>query len=77
MLGSATDKEPTCQCRRCKRYGFDPWVRKIHWRRKWQSTSLFLPGKFDGQKSLVGHMVAKSQTWLKQLNMHMYLLIGY
>ena len=21
-------KEPTCQCRRCKRCGFDPWVGK-------------------------------------------------
>ena len=27
------DKEPTCQCRRCR---FDPWVGKIPWRRKWQ-----------------------------------------
>ena len=22
-------KEPACQCRRHKRHGFDPWVRKI------------------------------------------------
>ena len=22
--GSASDKEPTCQCRRCKTHGFDP-----------------------------------------------------
>ena len=26
-------KEPVCQCRRCKRLGFDPWVGKIFWRR--------------------------------------------
>ena len=32
--GGASCKEPTCQCRRCKRHGFDPWVRKIPWRRK-------------------------------------------
>ena len=25
--------EPTCQCRRHKRHRFDPWVRKIPWRR--------------------------------------------
>ena len=31
-------KEFTCQCRRCKRPGFDPWVRKIPWRRAWQPT---------------------------------------
>ena len=35
--------------------GFDPWVRKIPWRRKWQSTPVFLPGEFLGQRSLVGY----------------------
>jgi len=44
--------EPACQCRRCK---FDPWVEKIPWRRKWQPTPVFLPGKSLGQKSLVGY----------------------
>ena len=28
---------------------FDPWVRKIPWRRKWQPTPVFLPGEFQGQ----------------------------
>ena len=32
--------------------GFDPWVRKIPWSRKWQFTSVFLPGKSHGQRSL-------------------------
>ena len=31
-----------CQCRRCR---FDPWVGKIPWRKKWQPTAVFLPGK--------------------------------
>ena len=35
-------KESACQCRRCRRLGFDPWVRKIPWRRIWQPTPLFL-----------------------------------
>ena len=35
-----------------KRCGFNPWVRKILWRRKWQSTPGFLPGKSYGQRSL-------------------------
>ena len=39
----------------CGRPGFDPWVRKIHWSRKWQPTPIFLPGEFYGQKSLVGY----------------------
>ena len=37
------------QCR------FNPWVRKIPWRRQWQPTPVFLPGKFQGQRSLVGY----------------------
>ena len=48
-------KESTCQCRRCKRLGFDPWVRKISWRRKWQPTPVFLPGESHGQRSLAGY----------------------
>ena len=35
--------------------GFDPWVRMIPWRRKWQSTPVLLPGKSHGQRSLLGY----------------------
>ena len=45
-------KESTCQCRRCKRHGFNPWVRKMPWSRKRQPTPVFLPGKSHGQRSL-------------------------
>ena len=45
-------KNPPCQCRRCKRLRFDPWVKKIPWRRAWQSTPAFLPGESQGQRSL-------------------------
>ena len=41
-------------CLQCGRTGFDPWVGKIHWRRKWQFTPVFLPGKSHGQRSLDG-----------------------
>ena len=48
-------------------HGFDPWVGKIPWGRKWQTTPVFLPGKFHGQQSLVGivHAVSKEldRTW--------------
>ena len=37
--------------RKCK---FNPWVRKIPWKRKWKPTPVFLPGKPQGQRSLVG-----------------------
>ena len=41
--------------KRHKRRGLDPWVRKIPWRRAWQSTPVFLPGESHGQRSLVGY----------------------
>ena len=37
-----------------KGQGFDPWVRKIPWRRAWQRTPVFLPGESHRQRSLVG-----------------------
>ena len=48
-------KESACQYRRCKRSKFDPWVQKILWRRKWQTTPVFLPRKSHGQRNLVGY----------------------
>ena len=42
----------------CLQYGrprFNPWVGKIPWRRQWQHTPVFLPGKFHGLRSLVGY----------------------
>ena len=53
--GGARGKEPICQCRRHKRHRFNPWVRKIPWRRKWQPTPVYLLGESHGQKSLVGY----------------------
>ena len=45
-------REHICQSRR---HGFDLWLGKIPWRRTWQSTPVFLPGKSCGQRSLVGY----------------------
>ena len=53
--GGSDGKESACQRRRC---GFDPRIRKIPWRRRWQPAPVFLPGKSHGQRSLVG-----SNTW--------------
>ena len=62
----------TCQCRRYKSCRFNPWVRKIPWRRKCQPIPVFLPGESHGQRSLGAtvHRVAKSRTWLKWLCTH-------
>ena len=53
-------------CLKCGRPGFNPWVGKIPWRRKWQSTTVFLSGESHGRRSLVGYnpWVAKSRTRL-------------
>ena len=48
-------KESPCQCRRHKRYGFDSWIGKIPWKRKWPPTPVFLPGKSHGQRNLVSY----------------------
>ena len=51
----AVAKNSACQCRRCERLRFDPWVGKIPWRREWQTAPIFLPGESHGQGSLVGY----------------------
>ena len=48
-------KESSCQFLRFRRHGFNLWVRKIAWRKKYQLTPVFLAGKFHGQRSLVGY----------------------
>ena len=45
LPSGASGKESACQCRRHEGHGFDPWVRKIPWRREWQPTPVFLPGE--------------------------------
>ena len=45
-------KESTCQCRRRKRCGFNPWVRKIPWSRKWQPTPTLA---WEIQTSFISH----------------------
>ena len=42
-------------CLQCRRPGFNPWVGKIPWRRKWQPTPVCLPGEFHEQRSLAGY----------------------
>ena len=53
--GGASGKEHVCRHRRLKRCEFDPWIGKIPWRRTWQPTPVFLPGKSHEQRSLMGY----------------------
>ena len=41
-------------CLQCRRSGFDPWHRKIPWKREWLSTPAFLHEEFHGQGRLAG-----------------------
>ena len=52
---SSAGKESACQCRRHRRCGFDPWLGKIPWGRKWQPSPVFLLEKSHGQRSLADY----------------------
>ena len=71
-------KQSTCQCRRHRRLGFNPWVRKIPWRRKWQPTPVLLPGDFYGQRSLVGYIVHDiAKNWTQLCDFHFSYIVQH
>ena len=49
-------------CLQCGRPGFDPWVRKIPWRRDRLSTPVFWPGEFHELYSPWGHKESDTTT---------------
>ena len=73
MSGDFWGSQEGCQgriCLQCRRPGFNPWVRKIPWRRKWQPTPVFFPVKFHEQRSLapgLPSMGSQSRTRLSPL----------
>ena len=52
LLRWLSGNESAWQSRRCR---FDPWVKKIPWRRDWQATLVFLPRKSHGWRRLVAY----------------------
>ena len=62
-------------CLQCRKPGFDPWVGKIPWRRKWQPTPVFLPGESHGERSLVGYSPRgrKESDTAEQLHFHFHM----
>ena len=56
----------------CRRLRFNPWVRKIPWRREWQSTPVFLPGKTNGQSTQVGYSHDFTKSWARLSNWHLH-----
>ena len=54
--------------------GFNPWVRKILWSRKWQPAPVMYPGMFHGQRSLGGYSPQghREQDITEQLSTHIH-----
>ena len=67
-------EESACQCRGHMKCEFDPWVRKVPWRKAWKLTPVFLPGKSHGQRSLVDYSpwCHKELGMIEQLNTRMH-----
>ena len=65
-------EKSTCQCRSHRRCRFNPWVRKIPWKREWQPIPVFLTGKSYGQRNLAGYSPwgCKESDTTKQLSTH-------
>ena len=62
-------KNPLANAGDTRDKGFDLWVGKLPWRRKWQPTPVFLPGKFQGERRLAGyspwgHKESDTTEWL-------------
>ena len=71
--GSVVKRQPA----NARRRRFDPWVRKIPWRRRWQPTPGFLPGESHEQRSLVGyspwgHKELNPTEWLNNVYTQMH-----
>ena len=64
LLQWLSGKESTCDAGDA---GFNPWIRKILWRRKWQPTPVYLPREFHGQRRLVGYSPCGHKEWRHDL----------
>ena len=76
FLGGASGKEPSCQCKRCKRLGFDPWVRDDSLEEGMATSSSILTWRIPMVRGAYWAMVprfTKSWTQLKQISTHVRL----
>ena len=62
-------------CLQCGRSGFSLWVGKIPWRRKWQPTSVFLPGEFLGQIWYMGLQRVRNDWETNTFTFHIYVCV--
>ena len=71
--GGTSGKEPTCQCRRCKRPGFDPWVGKIPLEEEMATHSSILAWRSYGQRSLAGYSPWDHKSWTRLKRLSTYI----
>ena len=76
--GPTGGKEPICQCRRCKRHGFNPWVRKIPWKRACNPSNILawrIPRieEAGGLQSIGSHRTG--QNWSDLACRHYYMCV--
>ena len=57
----AGGKEPSCQRRRCTRHEFEPWVRKICLRRKWQPLQYSLEREMATHSSILNWRISRTE----------------
>ena len=60
----------------CRRPRFDPWVRKIPWRREWLPTPVFLPGELCGQRSLAGNKESDTTQHARYMSLTLCVTLG-
>ena len=78
LVGDSEAKNPPA-VQETPRCGFDPWVRKIPWRRKWQNTLVILPGTSHSVRSLAGYSPWNrvGYDWLNNKNSFLEIAIWY
>ena len=79
FLNGSDGKESSCNVGDPR---FEPWIRNIPWRRKWQPTLVFLPRKSHGQRSLVGYSLCVHKrvghSWvIKQQSLHKHSWLSF
>ena len=76
--GEASGKEPACQCRRCQRCRFTPWIRKVPWEGTNSLQYSYLENPMDrGAWRATVHGVAKEWDVIEPLSRHIHPGVSY
>ena len=75
--GGVGGKEPACQCRRCKRLRFNPWVGQMPWRRAWEPTPVSLAGESEKPCQATVNTVAEPDTTEATQHTHIWCIYNF